>query len=84
MYELGKIAGSFMAVLRGQPLSLALVAMNVVLLFFVFQTAQDQSSTRRYMADLITKQYSEMFSILSKCISADEVKRLIDGSKAQP
>ncbi len=84
MYELGKIAGGFMAVLRGQPLSLALVAMNVVLLFFVFKTAQDYSSTRRYMADLITKQYSEMFSTMAKCIDVDQAKQLIEVLKVRP
>ncbi len=73
-----------MAILRGQPLSLALVAMNVVLLFFVFQTAKDQSSTRRYMADLITKQYGEVFLAMSKCIDINEAKNLIEVLKVKP
>jgi len=69
--EAGKAATGFIAVLSHQPLSLALVVMNLALLCLVFYTANEQATNRRYMAEQVLSQ-------LSKCIDADEMKRIIE------
>jgi hypothetical protein len=79
--EAGKVATGFMDILRGQPLSLALVVMNMSLMVLVFYTANAEKASRRYMAEIILKQQGEAQSLLSKCIDIDGLKRFLDAQK---
>lgn len=82
--EVGKAAGVFMTVMKDQPLSLALVVMNVLLLglfFFVIQTA---TKTRHEEMDRIFVAQSETNKMLYNCVPADkrgEFKLQSDESK---
>lgn len=76
--DAGRIAGGSMAALKGQPLSLALVVMNMALLLLVFYSANDQNEGRRHMATLILKQQRETEILLSKCIDVDGVRKIIE------
>ncbi len=79
--EAGKIAGGFMGAMRGQPLSLALVFMNLALLVLVFYTANEQNAGRRYMAELVLKQQSGTELLLSKCIDVESIRRLFEAQR---
>ncbi len=75
--EAGKAANTFLDALKGQPLSLALVVMNVALLLLVFWTANQQSESRKEMATLILQRQAETELLLSKCIDADTIKKML-------
>jgi hypothetical protein len=76
--ETSKIASGFMIALKDQPLSLALVVMNMALLILVFYTANAEKSSRKYMAELILKQHSETELLLSKCIDVDSIQKMLE------
>ncbi len=77
--EAGKAANTVLDSLKGQPLSLALVLMNIALLLLVFWTANQQSESRKEMAKLILQRQSESELLLSKCIDADAIKKMLEG-----
>src|SRR6476619_7634245 len=74
--EAGKAVGGFMSALTDQPLSLALVVMNIALLILVYINASEQNTYRRQVAELLIKQFRETDILLSKCVDADEVRKL--------
>lgn len=69
--EAGKVAGTFMDIMRAQPLSLALVIMNLALLaFFWVILDRVDSHGRQRDAQLLADQ-KEIRELLSKCIVPD-------------
>jgi hypothetical protein len=84
MQEAGKAAGTFMTILKGQPLSLALVVMNLALLLLVFYNANQVQAARSQLGTLIIKTFSDTNVLLSKCIDADEVRKLLQVSPPTP
>ncbi len=75
--EAGRAVGGFMVALRHQPLSLALVIMNISLLVLVAWNANEQSTNRRQVAEMIVKQFSETAKLLARCVDADELRKLL-------
>ena len=75
--EAGKAVGGFMSALKDQPLSLALVVMNIALLILVYINASEQNTYRRQVAELLIKNTHETEVLLSKCIDAEEVRKLL-------
>jgi hypothetical protein len=67
--EGGRAVNTFMVALRGQPLALALVVMNCVLLAYLFYSGHQTAVLRNdYLRE--TQQ------ILSKCVNVEDFDRL--------
>jgi hypothetical protein len=64
-----------MSALKDQPLSLALVVMNIP--DFSGYNANEQGDYRRQIAELLIKQFRETKILLSKCVDAGEVRKLL-------
>jgi hypothetical protein len=75
--EASKAVGGFMSALKDQPLSLALVVMNIALLFLVAYNANEQGDYRRQIAGLLIETFRETEVLLSKCVDAEEVRKLL-------
>lgn len=69
--ETGKAVTSFFDIMRGQPLSLALVISNFVLLIYMFYTGHEVLAQRRVLAELLIKQQSEVMQLLARCVVID-------------
>lgn len=65
--EAGKVAGTFMDVMRGQPLALALAVMNMILLALFFFIAKTASENRRYEFNSILETQKEVQKLLYNC-----------------
>jgi hypothetical protein len=81
--EAGKAVGSFMEVMRSQPLSLALVVMNVMLVAYLYYTESHYSEGRRLAFEKIIGQQEHMAEMLSHCIPAEDIKKLFEGLGGQ-
>lgn len=81
--EAGKAVGSFIDSLKSQPLSLALVVMNVVLLAYLFYMEMRFSEGRKFAFEKIVEQQQDMAQMLAHCIPADDIKKLIEGMGLQ-
>jgi hypothetical protein len=75
--EAGKAVRGFMSSLKDQPLSLALVVMNLALLILVAWNAREEGNNRKQTAGLIIAKFRETDQLLSKCTSIDEVRKLL-------
>lgn len=75
--EAGKTAGLFMQIMKDQPLSLALVIMNIALLALFWYIARTQSELRSHDIELIFKQQKDVQELLSKCIIPDRRSDLL-------
>ncbi|HKD27853.1 MAG TPA: hypothetical protein VKC66_18350 [Xanthobacteraceae bacterium] len=62
-----QVAGSFVEALRGQPLSLALVAMNLGLLGFLYYTGVVAAKERHMEMKLMYENRSEVAKLLAAC-----------------
>jgi hypothetical protein len=69
--EVGKAAHTFMDVMREQPLSLALVVMNLLLLGFLWYSNSVQLTQRKDTVELIVAWQKESDKLLSNCVSKD-------------
>ena len=78
--EAGKAVGGFMSAPKDQPLSLALVVMNIALLILVYINASEQNTYRRQVAELLIKQFRETDILLSKCVDTDELRKLLQAN----
>lgn len=68
--EAGKAAGIFMGIFREQPLSLALVIMNILLLALFFYVAQIATANRAHEIQMIFDAQKEVQQLLYNCIPA--------------
>ncbi len=75
--EAGKAVRGFVDTLREQPLSLALVVMNIALLVLVGWNARDQTATRLETAKLIIEKFGETDKLLANCTDVEGVRRLL-------
>jgi len=66
--EAGKVASTFMDVMRSQPLALALSVMNVALLVLFWYVAKTASENRQREFTAMLQSQKEVNEILSKCI----------------
>ncbi len=70
--EAAKAAGSFMEIMKSQPLSLALVIMNLFLLGLLWSVYRSADEARAAEMALIFKAQSDMQMLLSKCVVPDK------------
>ncbi len=75
--EAGKVAQGFVAVFKEQPLSLALIVMNIALLLLVAWNARDQAATRLETTKLIVEKFSQTDKLLANCTDVEGVRRLL-------
>ena len=75
--EAGKAVRGFVDTLKEQPLSLALVVMNIALLMLVAWNARDQAATRLETAKLIIEKFSQTDKLLANCTDVEGVRRLL-------
>lgn len=66
--EVGKATNVFMQIMKDQPLSLALVIMNVLLLGIFFYVIQTATKTRHEEMDRIFLAQSETNKLLYNCV----------------
>ena len=66
--ELGKATGSFFDALKSQPLSLALVVMNLALLAFFYFILTTVATHRQQELTRIYDEQKEVRALLAKCI----------------
>ena len=71
--EASKAIGSFMDVMKAQPLSLALVVMNVFLLFVLWSVYSKADEARQTQMKMIFDSQAQMQVLLSKCVVPDKV-----------
>lgn len=71
--ETSKAAGSFMEIMKSQPLSLALVIMNILLLALLWSVYRSADEARAAEMSLIFKAQSDMQLLLSRCVVPDKV-----------
>ena len=82
--ETGKQIGTFMEILRGQPLSLALVAMNILLIVFLFYSGSQTLVQRKETAELVIAWSRETDKLMASCVSADIMKMVLDKFQVVP
>jgi hypothetical protein len=66
--EGAKAAGTFMTVMKEQPLSLALIIMNLALLVFLWFGLKQASDLRSHDLVLYFAQQKESAELLARCI----------------
>jgi hypothetical protein len=76
--EVGKATHTFMDIMREQPLSLALVAMNLLLLGFLWYSNSVQLSQRRETVELIVKWQQDSDRLLANCVSKDIMEIVVN------
>jgi hypothetical protein len=76
--EVGKQVGGFMEILRGQPLSLALVVMNFLLVAYLFYSGSATTTQRQETAKMIVEWQRETDKIMASCASIEVMKLVVD------
>lgn len=66
--EAGKAVGSFMDIMRAQPLSLALVIMNIALLIFFYLIIDRVGKQREREITQLHQEQKEVRDLLAKCV----------------
>lgn len=68
MQEGGKAVNSIIDSLKSQPLTLALVVMNIALLALLTYVAYGVGENRKHDLELVYKQQAEVQALLAKCV----------------
>ncbi len=76
--EVGKVTNTFMDILRGQPLSLALVAMNVLLVVFLFYSNNQVLKQREAALNQIVGWQRQTDTLMANCVSKDVVQVIVN------
>ena len=75
---LERTASSFMGSLKDQPLSLALVVMNFLLVAYLFYAGSQQLEQRSDLSKAILEWTSRTDVILGSCVSVEVMKLVVD------
>jgi hypothetical protein len=75
--EVGKVTTTFMDILRGQPLSLALVAMNMLLVAFLFYSNAQTLKQRESAVELIVGWQKSTDALMANCVSKEVVEIVV-------
>jgi chromatin segregation and condensation protein Rec8/ScpA/Scc1 (kleisin family) len=76
--EVGKQVGAFMDIMRSQPLSLALVMMNVLLIAFLFYFNSQVLTQRSAAVDQIVAWQRGTDTLMASCVSIEVMKLVVD------
>lgn len=71
------LVDNFMRILGDQPLSLALCAMNFILLYFLFKQGNDFAKQRSDTAALILNTQTETQAMLANCVNKEIMQLII-------
>ena len=84
--EVGKATGVFMSIMKDQPLSLALVIMNLILCGLFFYVINTNANVRQKEFDRIYQAQSETNKLLYNCVPGprSEFKLQSDESHSVP
>jgi len=80
----GKQIGNFIGTMADQPLSLALVVMNFVLLGYLFYSGSSAMTQRAETATMIVKWQEATDKLMASCVSADIMKLVLDAVQQKP
>lgn len=78
--EVGKASSAFMTIMKDQPLSLALVIMNIMLLALFFYVIQTATGVRQKEMERIFSAQSETNKLLFNCVPQGGMKLQSDES----
>ena len=78
--ELGKATGTFMTIMKDQPLSLALAIMNVLLLGLFFYVIQTATGVRNAEMQRIFEAQEKTQQLLFQCVPASRMNLQSDES----
>jgi hypothetical protein len=81
--EAGKSVRSFMTIMKEQPLSLALVVMNFVLLGYLFYNGTQLLKLRNDTTALIVAWQQESDKLMANCVSEEIMKLVLDAIKRE-
>lgn len=76
--EVGKQVGTFMEIMKSQPLSLALVIMNFLIVAYLFYAGAQQLEQRASAMQMIVNWSKETDKILGSCVSIETMKLVVD------
>lgn len=76
--EAGKQVGVFMRIMEGQPLSLALVLMNLVLMALLFYASSQTLAQRKDIAQMIVTWQQATDNLMASCVSKDIMALVLD------
>lgn len=76
--EIGKTTRSFFDALKDQPLSLALVAMNVLLVAFLWYSQHEVLAQRQVTTDTIIKWQQATDNLMANCVSQEVTKMMLE------
>jgi len=79
-----KNVGMFLRIMDDQPLSLALVVMNFVLLGFLFYSGTSQLSQRQETSSMIVKWQQDTDKLMASCVSAEIMKLVLEAVQPIP
>jgi hypothetical protein len=96
--EAGKTARGFLDALKDQPLSLALVVMNFLLVAYLFYSGTSITSQRQETTKMIVAWQERTDQLMASCVSRDvletvvgalerqlqEMRRQLDGGRSMP
>ena len=81
--ETSKQVGAFFKTMETQPLSLALVVMNFVLLGYLFYSGSSNLSQRAETTQMIVKWQEATDKLMASCVSGDIMRMVLDAVQAQ-
>ena len=76
--EVSKQVGGFMEIMKLQPLSLALVVMNLLLIVFLFYSNSQVLTQRKDALDRIVEWQSATDKLMASCVSAEIMKMVLE------
>lgn len=82
--EIGKASSAFMAIMKDQPLSLALVVMNIMLLGLFFYVIQTATGVRQKEMDRIFEAQSETNKLLFNCVPQSRTEYKLQSDESAP
>ena len=76
--EGGKTARSFFSIFKNKAMSLALVAMNFILVAYLFYSGSSIIEQRNKTTEMILSWQKETDKMMASCVSSDVITRLLD------
>ena len=76
--EAGKAVGGVVTAIGTQPMALALVVMNLLLLAYLFYVQSSSNKQRQETVGLIVHQQQDTEKLLANCVSAEVTRTMLD------
>ena len=81
--ETGETTRTFFTALKDQPLSLALVVMNFVLLFYLFYSGASITTQRNETTRMIVAWQKETDTLMANCVSKEVLDTIVGALERQ-